>query len=119
MWKSIVLNSSPLILSGLGFGTGLHLVNIVFIPLKVVACLAYFSGTVGFLVYYSIANDVPIIGEYLANIATIIEIPIVVPQIIKIFKTKTAKGVSRKMIGTWALSDSYKTIYFIMKVIFF
>jgi len=80
--------------------------------------LIYFSSAVGFLVYYSIHNNVPVIGEVLANLATIIEIPIVLPQILKIFKTRKAEGVSQTMVGIWALSDSYKTIYFIWKVTF-
>ena len=37
------------------------------------------------------------------------------PQILTIFKNKSANGVSRGMVGIWLCSDSYKTIYFLMK----
>lgn len=55
------------------------------------------------------------IGQILASMATVIEIASTVPQIITIYKNKSAAGVSRGMVGTWFFSDSYKTIYFLVK----
>ena len=51
----------------------------------------------------------------MASIATVIEIGSTVPQILTIFINKSANGVSKGMVGIWLCSDSYKTIYFIMK----
>ena len=40
-----------------------------------------------------------------------------VPQILALWKSKSAEGVSKGMVGIWLVSDTYKTIYFIMKVL--
>lgn len=67
--------------------------------------------------YYGIKNDMPIIAEILANFASILDICLPLPQIIQIWKTKNVEGISRTMILVWLISDSYRTIYFILKVV--
>ena len=75
----------------------------------------YFTAILAVVVYYSVVNQMVIIGETMASFATVIEIGSAVPQILTIFKNKSANGVSRGMVLIWLCSDSYKTIYFIAK----
>ena len=51
----------------------------------------------------------------MAAIASVIDISLNFPQIIKIAQTKSSAGVSMKMIAIWLFSDSYKSVYFIIK----
>ena len=55
-------------------------------------------------------------GQAYGYLATCCEISLAFPQIFKIWRNKTAKGVSKKMIAIWLCSDVYKTIYFISNV---
>lgn len=81
-----------------------------------VSFLVYFTLIVGFITYQSIANDWVAVSHIMASVATIIEICIAIPQVIAIWRSKSAQGVSKGMILIWLLSDSYKTVYFILKV---
>ena len=38
------------------------------------------------------------------------------PLVLENFKKKSTKGVSVVMIGVWTFSDSFKTVYFLLKV---
>ena len=75
----------------------------------------YFGLILAAVVYYSVQHQLVWIGQTMASVATVIEIGSAVPQILTIFINKSANGVSRGMVGIWLCSDSYKTIYFVMK----
>ena len=51
-------------------------------------------------------------------LTSIIEAMLDIPQIIELYKTKTPKGISYILVGTWFAGDSFKLSYYIYKKIY-
>ncbi|CAD8054122.1 unnamed protein product [Paramecium primaurelia] len=78
-----------------------------------IACLITFFIIILISSYFNLAN--PQYWEIIGFLSCAIEATLGLPQAIKNHTTKSVKGLSYAMIGSWFLGDAFKTFYFIVK----
>lgn len=54
-------------------------------------------------------------GEMIGYMSMSIEAALGLPQLISNYTTKSVKGLSFTMIGSWFVGDFFKTLYFVME----
>ncbi|CAD8045912.1 unnamed protein product [Paramecium primaurelia] len=78
-----------------------------------IACLITFLIFVLISSYLNLGN--PQYWEIIGFLSCAIEATLGLPQAIKNHTSKSVKGLSYTMIGSWFLGDAFKTFYFIVK----
>lgn len=76
------------------------------------SALGIFSGAV--LLCTMLWSSSPVFVELLGYCATLLESSLGVPQLLLNIRQRSTRGLSRTLIATWLLGDSFKTIMFIV-----